>query len=224
MGLHLHLNHEITRGSSETCISLFRHSQIDAIVDSLWNVDSLLHGLMSNTLASTGGAWVPNHCSYAIAVAADLLYHEGALSDSLEASTATCSALALSCARFGLGSLACATDICSSELNSLLSSVDRLHKVNLHHNYDVFAFHLRLSSSTPLLLISEEFLELFEYVSKWVSLLAPLPKLVMESFEAGETSKTALAEAAAEWILLGLLLLIARHARSVIDPLFLLVA
>ena len=95
MRLNLYLDHEVAGRAAQTGIALLRYAQIDAIVYALRNVNCLLHLLVRRAPASARHAWALDDGASSVAVAADLLDHERALTDGLEACAAAGAALGL---------------------------------------------------------------------------------------------------------------------------------
>lgn len=93
--LNLYLDHEVAGRAAQTGIALLRYAQIDAIVYALRNVNCLLHLLVRRAPASARHAWALDDGASSVAVAADLLDHERALTDGLEACAAAGAALGL---------------------------------------------------------------------------------------------------------------------------------
>ena len=226
MCLYLDLDHEVAGRTTESGVALLGDAQVHARVDTLRYVDRLLNLLISQTLASACRARVAYHCALTITVAANLLDHEGTLAYSLETSSTARAACALSSARLRLRSLACTADVCSREGHGLLRALHGVHEVYLDW-YDNVAPALaslrRASRATARpLLLSEELLELFEYVTeRTLSGSATSEGLVLESLESGEPAEAA--AKSSERVATGLLLLIASHSSAVVDALLLLV-
>ena len=99
MRLDLYLDHEVAGRAASTGIAFLRYAQIDAIVHALRNVYCLLHLLVRRTTASARRTRSLDDGASSIAVAADLLDHERALTDGLEA----CAAAGAARGRAGAG-------------------------------------------------------------------------------------------------------------------------
>ena len=229
MWLHLDLDHEVTSWSTEAGASLLADAEVDSVVDALGDVDGLLDCLVLHALTLTGCAWIANDSSDTIAVAAHLLNHEWTLSDGLEPSTSTCSALALARAWLSLASLASTAEISATKVDSFLGSGDGFHEVNFERENDVFTFLRRFLtsslSSLALLLPTKELLKFLEYITKWLltalSWLSTLTELILEALEATEAAHAG--SKAAEWITTCLALLVATHTCLIINSLFVIV-
>lgn len=180
------LDHQVTWLGSDSNMAFLRHSEVDSVVNSFGDVDCFCNVLVGQSFSTAGAAGVSDNLSLAIAIAAHLLNHERTLPYSLKSCTSASSALRLACAWFRLASLASSTEVCSPELDSLLSAIDGIHEVYFNTQMDVFASaRSTLTSSRPLRTLSsaEELLEFIKYVSERRSSLSSLPKLVLEAFE-----------------------------------------
>ena len=102
MRFDLHLYHQVTCGPAQALVALLGDAEVDSIVDALWYVDGLFHLLRRDAAATAGRARIPNDSSLAVAVAADLLDHEGSLPNSLKAGAPAGSTSRLSGAGLGL--------------------------------------------------------------------------------------------------------------------------
>jgi hypothetical protein len=171
--------------------------------------------------ASARRAWTLDDCSSTAAVTTDLLNHEWALSNSLEACAAAGAALCLTGAGLTSCTLTGWADVCAAELHCLLAPIDSIHEVDFTLNDDVLALLWAEASALTTLALStttEKLLKFFENVSE--AILAPStasPELILEAFEAGETAKAA-TEAAEGVLAARLVLLIATHARHIVYP------
>lgn len=222
MRLHLNLDHEVAGRATEARIALLRYAQVHAIVHALRNVYRLLHLLVRRATASARHAWTLDHSACSIAVAADLLDHERALADGLEACTATGAAPRLAGARLRSRALAGRADVRAAERDALLAPVDGIHEVDLALDDDVLALlRTEASALTSLALPSstKELLKFFENVSEAVlSTATAFLELILEAFEARETAKAATEATERVLAASSLVLLIASHPCHIVHP------
>lgn len=134
--------------------------------------------------------------------------------DCLEASSIAGAARLLGGARLGLRALASAANIRSVEADAFLSTVDRVHEVDLTLDAYVSAVLALHAAALAALCPAKELLELFKYVAEWLATALLLPELVLEALKTGEPAESS--AKAAERVTTGLLLLVARHARLVV--------
>lgn len=139
MRFYFHLYHEVAGWASHAGVAFLRNSEVYAIINTFRYVYRLFDHLMDSTFASTWCAWVSDHFTDAITIAADLLYHKRSLSNRLKPCTSAGAAFTFSCAWFGFGASARAADVGSSKLNRFLCSVDRIHKIDFDCNNYIFA-------------------------------------------------------------------------------------
>ena len=230
MWFDLYLYHQVSWWTTHTCVSLLRYAQIHSIVDAFWDVYGLFDLHMLGSFASTRHTWVSYNKTRAITIAAYLLDHEWALANLLEPSSRTSATFTLACSRFCSGTLASTTNISAAKRHLFLSSIYRIHKINLCRDYYVFTPLCSLLSTTTssLSLVSaKKLLEFFKDISEWVlatllSLESSSSKLIVKPFKARESLRSL--TKSAEWVLLSLLLFVTSHACLIVNPLFLIIA
>jgi hypothetical protein len=88
---HLDIDYQIARRASFASMTLFSYSKIYSIINTFRNVNGLFGRTVSHSSSTAGHARIPNYLAYTIAVAAHLLNHKWALTNSLEALTTTAS-------------------------------------------------------------------------------------------------------------------------------------
>lgn len=181
---------------------------------------------MLGSFASARSTWVSYNKTRAITITTNLLDHKWPLTNLLEASSCTSATFTFACSRFCSGTLARRAYISAAKRHLFLSSVYRIHKINLCRDYYVFTpLCSLLSTLASLSLVSaKKLLEFFKDISEWVLLttLLSTAKLIMESFKARETLRSL--TKSAEWILLSLLLFISSHTCLIVNPLFRIIA
>ena len=72
---HLNVDYQVAMWACLTCMAFLGHSKVDSIVDTLRNVNCLLGGAMSGSLATAGHTRVSDYFTHTVTVATDLLNH-----------------------------------------------------------------------------------------------------------------------------------------------------
>ena len=226
MWFHLDLYHQITRLTAKAGIAFSADTEVDAVVNTFWDIYGFLNALVTHALTTAGGAWILDYCAFAITLSTNLLNHEWSLPNRLKPSTPASSTLRGRSAWLGTAALAGATYVGTTELHRLLGAIDGIHEVDFDCKNYVFATTLcttlaAATSATLATLATKEFFKFIEDIAKRIASLAAastLTELILKSLESTETSK-ALAKPT-KWITASLLLLITRHSSLIINSLF----
>ena len=84
MGPHLNVYYEITMWTTLTCVTLFSHTEVDSVINSLRDVDCLFSCRVCSSSTPASHARISDYLSNTIAISTNLLDHERTLSDRLE--------------------------------------------------------------------------------------------------------------------------------------------
>ena len=211
-------------------MALLGYSQIYSIVDAFGDIDRLLYIAMHSSSSPASHAGMSDNLSCSITGPAYLLNNERALSYSLITLTAAGAAYRSRCSRFHFSAFACATCICPSKTNRLLSTIDSIHEINLLIYHDVLALSLSFCSSTSFLVAAEHLLELIKNVAeRTLTACASLrsSKLIREAFESSESLSTSAKGTSTSKGTLAtkriLSLLVSRHSSLVVDAALIIV-
>ena len=182
---------------------------------------------MGRATPSTSHAWISDDCSKTITCSANLLDHEGALSDCLVTLSATASASRWRSTWLCFSAFACGADIGSPKIDHSLCPINSVQEFYLEINHDVLSFSLRFSSS-PGLLAAEHSFELVKNITERLALTTlRSSELFRKALKTGEALATSKGIGPSKWILASkgiLCLLISRHSSLIVDAALSLIA
>lgn len=217
MWFDFYVYYQVTSWCTDSSMTLFRYSQIDPVINSLWNAYIFLDLTVVSASSSTCYTRAFNDLAYTIAVSADLLNHERTLTNRLESLSSTPTTRWRWRAWLWFATFTRLTNICPAKADRLCCSVYCIHEFYLNIHNNVLTFCLYVSSrSTTTITASKHALKLLEYIAEACWSL----ELFWKSFKSAESCRSSeRVSSTSEWVLASkrvLRLLITSHSSLIV--------